>query len=601
MDDVGLTVTSAAAPAAGPRGAFRSYFLVVTGNTSSIVTLPRNGALLIGRGAEADVRVGSESASRRHARVSVVEGEIEVTDLDSHNGTRLNGEAISGARPLRSGDVVTVGDTTLVLHAELAVGPRALAGAAAVRGRLAGEVERALGFERPLAVIVLCLGDAVERRTAAASIEPLLRPFDVAGWLDDRNLVVVAPELDGDVAESAALRLLEAVAVVAPAARVGIADCPTDGCDADALLEAARSTATAAAAGGCERATGAAHNLVLADRAVIVADPAMVRLYELIRRLAASSLSVIVSGETGSGKENAAFAVHHYSARRDGPFVTLNCAALPEALIESELFGHERGAFTGAVAAKAGLFEAARGGTVFLDEIGELPLAAQAKLLRAVETRRVTRVGGLAEHEIDIRLVAATHRDLDAEVTAGRFRKDLLFRLGQATVVLPPLRDRPRELALLARTFLEQACRTAGRPPLHLSASALHKLARYGWPGNVRELKNVMEVAAATVVEDTLDPWHLPERITGPRSAAPTTAAASTASTVSGAPPVAEGEPVFTPLADDIRDLERRRMTEALIATRGNRTRAADLLKMPLRTFLLRIKQHDLTEVGRGA
>ncbi len=465
--------------APAPRGAFRSYFLVVAGSTSLIVTLPRNGAILIGRGAEADLRIASESASRRHARVSVVEGEIEVTDLDSHNGTRVNGETIVGARPLGSGDILAIGDITMVLHTELAAGPRALAGAAAIRSRLAGEVERALGFERPLAVIVLCLGDATsDRRTAAAAIEPLMRPFDVAGWLDDRHLVVVAPELDGEVAESAALRLVEALAVIAPAVRVGIADCPTDGCDADALLKAARTTAGSAQIGACERATGAAHSLVLGDRAVVVADPALVRLYELIRRLAASNLSVVITGETGAGKAHAAFAVHHYSPRKDGPFVTVNCAALPEALIERELFGHERGAFTGAVAAKPGRFESARGGTVFLDEIGELPLAAQAQLLRAVETRRVTRVGGLIEHDIDIRLVAATHRDLDAEVAAGRFRHDLLFRIGQATVVLPPLRDRPRELALLARTFLEQACRGANRPPLHLSTSALHKLAR---------------------------------------------------------------------------------------------------------------------------
>ena len=318
----------------------------------------------------------------------------------------------------------------------------------------------------------------------------------------------------------------------------------------------------------------------------------MVRLYELVRRLAASTLSVVVTGETGAGKEHVAHAVHHFSSRRAGPFVTLNCAALPEGLLESELFGHERGAFTGAVAAKPGLLEVARGGTVFLDEVGELPAAAQAKLLRAVETRRVTRVGGLAEHEVDFRLVAATHRDLDAEVAAGRFRRDLLFRLGQAVVVIPPLRDRPRELALLARRFLEAACEAAGRAPMLLSTSALHKLARYPWPGNVRELKNVMEVAAATIPEAALEPWHLPDRITGARGEPPAPPAAA-AATVDPAPRT------FLPLADELRDLERRRMGEALVATRGNRTRAAELLQMPLRTFLLRIKQHGLTDVGR--
>ncbi|MSP63773.1 MAG: FHA domain-containing protein [Myxococcales bacterium] len=570
--------------------------MVVAGSSSSIIALPRNGALLIGRGEEADVRLATESASRKHARISVVEGEIEVTDLGSHNGTRLNGQPLEGGRALRSGDSLAIGDTTMVLHVELVSGPRALADAPALRGRLAGEVERALGFERPLTVIALALGEGkVDRGAAARAIEERLRPFDVAGWLADGFLAVLAPELDGEAADGLALRLLEALAPTCPEARAGIAECPTDGCDADALLEAARSASGSAVIGETARATGSAHRLLLGERSILIADPAMVRLYELVRRLAASNLSVVVTGETGAGKENAAFAVHHYSPRRDRPFVTLNCAALPEPLIESELFGHEKGAFTGAIATKVGLLESAHGGTVFLDEIGELQPAVQAKLLRAVEARRVTRVGSLKEHEIDIRIVAATHRDLEADVVAGRFRQDLLFRIAQATVVLPPLRDRPREIALLARSFLEAACAAASRTPIHLSAGALHKLARYGWPGNVRELKNVMEVAAATVEEDTLDPWHLPERITGSRAPDPPVAAPAQAKTA----PEAEIARTFIPLTDEIRDLERRRMSEALTATRGNRTHAAELIKVPLRTFLLRIKQYGLAEVGR--
>jgi DNA-binding NtrC family response regulator len=321
---------------------------------------------------------------------------------------------------------------------------------------------------------------------------------------------------------------------------------------------------------------------------MLVADPAMLQLYTLIKRLAASELPVLVSGETGAGKENAAFAVHHWSRRTAGPFITLNCAAMPEGLVESELFGHEKGAFTGAAGAKAGILESANGGTVFLDEVGELPLPVQAKFLRALESKRITRVGDVRERPIDIRLVAATHRDLEAEVKEGRFRQDLYFRLSAATVVLPPLRERPREIPLLARGFLAQACQSLGRREMTLAADTLRVLARYGWPGNVRELRNLMDYAAAAVTEDVLEPHHLPARVTGTGSKEES----MTPPPASGeAPPAAGSQRTFQPLADEIRDLERRRMEEALQAADGVQSRAAALIGMPIRTFSFKLKQ----------
>jgi transcriptional regulator with GAF, ATPase, and Fis domain len=296
---------------------------------------------------------------------------------------------------------------------------------------------------------------------------------------------------------------------------------------------------------------------------------------------------VLVCGETGVGKENAAFAVHHWSPRSAGPFVAVNCAALPEALVESELFGHERGAFTGATTTRTGLLESAQGGTVFLDEVGELPPSAQSKLLRALEVRRITRVGDVRERSIDIRVVAATHRDLEAEVAAGRFREDLYFRLGAATVLLPPLRERPREVPMLARDFLARACRALGRSELELAAGTLLALARHGWPGNVRELRNLMDYVAAAVTGDVVEPHHLPARMLG-RGAAP-------AQPVPPVPPVAETsrEP-RVPLAQEIRELERRRMQEALDEAEGVQTRAAALIGMPIRTFSFKLKQLGL-------
>jgi DNA-binding NtrC family response regulator len=336
--------------------------------------------------------------------------------------------------------------------------------------------------------------------------------------------------------------------------------------------------------------------LRLGERTVVVADPAMVRLYELIRRLAASELPVLILGETGAGKENAAFAVHHWSRRSEKPFVAINCASIAETLVESELFGHEKGAFTGAAASKPGLFETANEGTVFLDEVGELPLAVQAKLLRALETRRILRVGGTREREIDIRIVAATHRHLEKEVAAGRFRQDLFFRLGVATVVLPPLRDRQYEVRVLAERFLASARATSGEGPMSLAPGTLALLERYGWPGNVRELKNTLEYVAATVTEAVVEPRHLPERILA-ALAPPVAPAALTPRPEGGpaeAPPGAEPLRRAVPLAEELRTLERERMAEALRVTGGVKVRAAELLGMPLRTFTFKCKQYGL-------
>ncbi|TMQ10601.1 MAG: AAA family ATPase, partial [Deltaproteobacteria bacterium] len=247
----------------------------------------------------------------------------------------------------------------------------------------------------------------------------------------------------------------------------------------------------------------------------MIADPAMARLYELARRLARAAIPILILGETGAGKELAAAAIHAFSARADGPFVSVNCAAIPEALAESELFGHARGAFSGAVAARPGHLEVASGGTLFLDEIGELSPAVQAKLLRALENGELTRVGETAPRTVDLRIVAATNRDLEREVTEGRFRSDLFFRLGSARLELPPLRDRPRDIALLARTVLDDACRRLERPPLALSIGAAVALFRHDWPGNVRELRHVIEYAAASAQDGAseIEIWHLPRTL----------------------------------------------------------------------------------------
>jgi DNA-binding NtrC family response regulator len=293
------------------------------------------------------------------------------------------------------------------------------------------------------------------------------------------------------------------------------------------------------------------------------AGEAMRRVHELAEKSAASTINVLITGETGVGKELLAETVHRASPRRGGPYVCLNCAALSETLLESELFGHERGAFTGAVQAKLGLLETAARGTLFLDEVGELPLSTQAKLLRVIETREVARLGSVRPHRIDVRFIAATNRDLEAEVARGAFRADLYYRLNGITLTIPPLRSRLEEIRPLAEAFLRQICRDLGRqPPLLPPASVAH-LEGYGWPGNIRELKNVIERAVLLCEGPILEPQHMPlER----------SLTESQKLTPSSSPGHARNE--------------RDRIVEALAACAGNQSRAAKMLGIPRRTFV---------------
>jgi DNA-binding NtrC family response regulator len=237
--------------------------------------------------------------------------------------------------------------------------------------------------------------------------------------------------------------------------------------------------------------------------------------YQLLEQAAALDITVLLGGETGTGKELAARAVHYHSARKERRFVPVNCGALPVELVESELFGHARGAFTGAVGSKAGLFEEAEGGTIFLDEIGELPLAMQVKLNRALQEKEIRRVGDNRPVQVDVRVIAATHRELKAEVAAGRFREDLYYRVNVFPVALPPLRDRREDIPLLAAHFLEKHA-SALRKHVHaFDADALRALTGYVWPGNVRELENAVERAVAVAKGECIEVRDLPQDVTG--------------------------------------------------------------------------------------
>jgi DNA-binding NtrC family response regulator len=305
----------------------------------------------------------------------------------------------------------------------------------------------------------------------------------------------------------------------------------------------------------------------------VVQDPALVRVYEEAARAAAMSLPILILGETGVGKDVLARFIHKCSSRAQKPFLALNCAALSESLAESELFGHEKGAFTGAQQARAGVFEAANGGTIFLDEIGDLPLATQAKLLRTLESSELQRVGSTKTIKVDVRFISATHRDLERASAEGRFRQDLYFRVNGISFVVPPLRARPSEIAPLAQRFLETASRTANLPVPDLSPDALRALEAYTWPGNVRELRFAMERALVGASGGTVLREHLP-------------------------PQIQSGS---LPLASSGQDpASRERVIEALARCDGNQTKAADLLGISRRTLINRMVEYDLPRPRKG-
>ena len=572
------------------------YLLVFEDRSSRTCQIPITGELFIGRSLDADVYLDDSAVSRIHAKLTMTDGEASISDLNSRNGTIVNGERITGPRRLNPGDTIDICGVTLVFNSS--VPPRqtrTLVELAQLSQRGEEEVERSLRYQRPLALIVLRFGeDVADRHAVEMLLAQKVRLMDVLAWGAADHLVVLMPETAPAQAPRTATPLVEALAGFGSALRAGFATCPEDGCDFHTLLAAARAAAIHAGAGEVAPAGANFGTVTIGERTIVVADPAMVRLYALIERLAAVDLAVLVCGETGTGKELAAAALHHWSARRNRPLVTLNCAALQETLLESELFGHEKGAFTGAQSSKQGLLETAKGGTVLLDEIGELPLYGQAKLLRVLETKRVIRLGDVREREIDIRIVAATNRNLQDEVAASRFRQDLFFRLSGAKVWLPPLRDRKRELPMLAQVFLREACGSLGRPPMTISPGAMQVFATYAWPGNVRELKNIMEYVAAAVPETTLQAWHL-ESIGG--EAAPdrhgvSLLGSTTADRVAAAQ--ASEAVQFRPIDEEVREFEKARMLAALDASGGNQTRAADLIKMPLRTFVAKLKQYGI-------
>ena len=317
-------------------------------------------------------------------------------------------------------------------------------------------------------------------------------------------------------------------------------------------------------------------------------SPAMREALALLSRAANSTATVLIRGESGTGKELAARAIHDQSPRRSGPFVVVHCAALPDSLLESELFGHEKGAFTGAVCRRPGRIELADRGTLFLDEIGDVPLATQVKLLRVLQERTFDRVGGTQSIKVDVRFVAATHQDLDAMVRAKTFREDLYYRLNVIPVVMPPLRERPEDIPPLVARFLATFGEANGKGPMRLEADAVERLSLESWPGNIRQLQNFIERLVVLVDGPTITRADVERELARSGAISPLEG---------GLPPGSEGAPApHAPgsLLDRRRTAEREALREALERASGNRTLAARVLGVSRRTLYNMLAQHGL-------
>jgi len=317
---------------------------------------------------------------------------------------------------------------------------------------------------------------------------------------------------------------------------------------------------------------------------IVGVSPAMGAVFNLVRSVAGTASTVLISGESGTGKELVAKAIHALSPRKDAPFVSVNCAAVPENLLESELFGHMKGAFTDAHQNKKGLFEAAHRGTLFLDEVGETPLSMQVKLLRALQEKKIRRVGATEETEVDVRLVAATNRPLETLLREGKLREDLFYRLNVIPIHLPPLRARREDIPLLAESFLRRFSQEMGKNVVKISTEAMHRLSRHAWPGNVRELENVIERAVALETHEAVLAERLPEALLADGTGAPALAAA--------APAIGDG---FN-LDEHLRTIELDLVRKALEQEGWSRTEASRRLGVTPRSLRYLMRKHGLSD-----
>jgi len=523
-----ITVPALKQDDAEPDRAFLVIYLPEPGaKATEVVPLPDAFDVVIGRLPGCTITLDYELISRHHAKITRRGPQIFVEDLGSRNGTFVNGARIEAPVVVSAGDEISVGPMHAIVGTAAGVRNQAQIGSATeLDERLAAELDRAARYRRPLGLAMLHFdGEPEAVEEAALRAAESLRRMDFFAQYAPNEFCALLPEASFTATVQAGQRLSREAQSVAEDVGlvdvfVGVAAYPEYGAVPGELVSTARAALRASRQSGSGIVSGPPQEKPK-RMGQIIRDPGMERVYGLVRKVANSNMTVLILGETGVGKEVVARSIHDFSGRAEKPFVALNCSALPGTLLESELFGHEKGAFTGADQRKVGYFEAANGGTIFLDEIGEMELEVQAKLLRVLEQRTVTRVGGTAPIAVDVRVVCATNRDLDGEVKRGRFREDLFFRLSAFTLVVPPLRNRVAEIVPLAEHFAEHFARDLGQPVPTLDETAQAILESYDWPGNVRELRNAIERAVVLSHGQSLSADSFPDRVRAADTEAP--------------------------------------------------------------------------------
>lgn len=585
----------------------KAYALAMTGPHAGTIFTLHEGVLTIGRHSNAEIFLNDSQVSRKHAQFVTSGGETKIVDLGSTNGTFLNGERLSGERELNEGDEVQVGATCFRFSTTNPVdGYRlGLRSHGYFESRVQEELDRAHRFKRPLSLLMLGIGsgskmtseieETIKKRypKIVEYIRKMIRTMDLLAHYGKYELELLLPETSKTEAHRLAQQIAkEKVFDKKLYLSVGLATFPEDGKTGDILMEKSRAALKKARVKDVDRVVQVkddVRRITVSNQEVIIKSEKMTQLFELAERIAKSMITVLIQGETGVGKEVVAEAIHANSDRAKKTLVCVNCAALTETLLESELFGHEKGAFTGADNMKIGLFESAKGGTIFLDEVGEMPAKTQAKLLRVLQSKKILRVGSNREIDIDVRVVAATNRKLEDLVAKGTFREDLYYRLNAATVIVPPLRERRDEIPFLAQAFIEQICKENGFAPRQISPDAMEILMRYHWPGNIRELKNTIERAVVISEGDTIYKEALTSKLTTDsfeyvEPMLPNTSVSAIASV-----PTAVGD-----MKEVVAAYEKDLISNALKRANWNQTKAADFLGVPRRTLVSKIKKYGI-------
>ena len=562
------TDTTVTADGGGAGGSVLTLLVMSPGLFSSH-TLPTSGAVMIGRSSGCAICVDDPVASREHARLHVEAKDgiprLSIEDLGSANGTRVRDAAIPAHEPtpIAPGEGVVIGGTVvIVLQARSPSGAFRLWSHVFFGARVEDECARSVATRASVGLA------RIRFATPSMKIFPML----ARSLKGDQGVAQYGPKdyellftgQDERQIEGFMTGLVAAFRAEGLEVSHSIAWCPRDGKNFDALMTMANAMLKPTAA----------HPEPIATDSV-----GMQRVREMATKVANSQINVLIRGETGVGKDVLARLIHRTSSRAQRPFLALNCAALSDTLLESELFGYAKGTFTGATASKMGLLASADGGTVFLDEVGDMPLGIQARLLRVIDDRQIRPLGALQAQEINVRFISATNRDLEEAVARREFRQDLLFRLNGLCLTIPPLRERRGEIPILATTFLAEACREMGlERALSLDEEAMTALIEHMWSGNIRELKNVIERAVVLCEGASIRAEHL-----GLRSAERPTE-----------PPSSRRVRALPKLSDPVKLAERQRIIDALDACASNQTRAARLLKMPRRTFVSKLETYAI-------